>query len=96
MDMYLNELEEPFILYYTQDNSINIFTTLTDKLTINEFMKYDIPCNNCLVQSMCINNQNNIKHVIINGGIDIILCEKLQKFIDGNRKLFNIVTFSNE
>lgn len=92
MDKKLSELKEKFIIYYSEDNYIYIYSTPVDKITINEFMKYDIPCKNCLVQSMCIIGQNNINGIVIKEGIKLQLCERMEKFIGINRPLFNKVT----
>lgn len=99
MDRKITELSEKFIVYYALDNSVDIYTTLetnrTTKLTMDEFMKYNPPCKECLVQSMCINGQDHIEHIIINGGITIKSCEKLKSFIEGNQPLFNRVKLTN-
>jgi len=95
MDRKMSELSEKFIVYYSLDNSIDIFTTLENKSTMDEFIKCDSPCKNCLVQSMCINGRDNIEHIIINGGITMKSCEKLKSFIKKNRFLFNQVEFKN-
>ncbi len=93
MNKKLSELSEKFIIYYSEDNYIHIYSTPVDKISIDEFMKYDVPCKDCLVQSMCITGQNNINDIFIKEGIKLKLCEKMEKFIDINRFLFNRVSF---
>jgi len=95
MDRKMSELSEKFIVYYSLDNSIDIFTTLENKSTMDEFIKCNSPCKDCLVQSMCINGRNNIEHIVVNGGITMKLCEKLKEFISNNKTLFNRVEFKN-
>lgn len=92
MDKKLSELKERFIIYYSEDNYIHIYSTPVDTITVDEFMKYDIPCKDCLVQSMCITGQNKINDIVIKDGIKLKLCEKMEKFICQNRPFFNRVT----
>jgi len=88
MDIKITELSEKFIIYYTSDDYINIFTPLTNEETIDEFIKYDIPCKDCLVQSMCIKDRIFIDCDNKYRGINLKICEKLKRFIDKNRPLF--------
>ena len=93
MDKKLSELKEKFIIYYETDNNIHIYSTPVDAITIDEFMKCDVPCKDCLVQSMCLTGQNNINNIVIKEGIKLRLCERIEKFISKNRSIFNRVTF---
>ena len=92
MNKKLSELKEKFIIYYETDNIVHIYSTPIDAITKDEFIKCDIPCNNCLVQSMCLCNQNDINDIVIKEGIKLQLCGSLKKFISKNRSLFNRVT----
>lgn len=63
-------------------NHIRIYT-LTDN-----FMKYDPPCKECLIQSMCINE--HLAHPTndsLPDHINIRTCENLKNFINDDTKL---------
>lgn len=92
MNKKLSDLKEKFIIYYATNDIVHIYATPVDKITRDEFMKCDIPCKDCLVQAMCLEDQNNISHLVINGGIKIQLCERMKEFISKNKSLFNRVT----
>jgi len=92
MDIKITELKEKFIIYYESDNIVHLCSTPHNSITTDEFMKYNIPCKDCLVQSMCLNRLDDIGPITINSGIKIQLCEKMKKFIGKNKPLFNRVT----
>lgn len=50
-------------------------------LTINKFMKYNPPCKECLVQSMCLKANDNVSPPWIRTR----LCGKLNEFIITNK-----------
>jgi hypothetical protein len=93
MNRKLSELKEKFIIYYSEDNYIHIYSIPVNKITKDEFMKCDIPCKDCLVQTMCLLGTNSISHLVINDGIKIQLCDRMKEFIIENESLFNRVTF---
>lgn len=93
MDKKLSELKEKFIIYYATNDIVHIYAIPVDKKTMDEFMKCDIPCKDCLVQTMCLGGTDSIGHLVINGGIKIQLCERMKEFISKNKSLFNRVTF---
>ena len=89
MNVKITVLTEKFIVYYTTDEYVNIVRSLPNKKTLDEFLEYNPPCKECLVQSMCLKDRiyidsNNKSY----RGINLKLCEKLKGFIDKNRPLF--------
>lgn len=93
MNKKITELEEKFIIYYETENIAQIYSTPTKSITIDEFNKYNVPCKECLVQSMCITEQNNINNIFVKEGIKLQLCENIKRFININDYLFNKVKY---
>lgn len=56
-------------------------------LTLEEFIKYDPPCKECLVQPTClIVRKHNISYKRVDD-IELKICEKLEKFLTINKFL---------
>jgi hypothetical protein len=62
------------ILCTFNENDTNIYIHQT---TIDNFMKHDPPCKECLIQIMCI--KQDLDH--IHNFININLCNELREFI---------------
>ena len=62
------------ILCIIDENSPDIYIHQT---TIDNFMKHEPPCKECLIQRMCIKQDSDHVHNFIH----INLCDKLKEFI---------------
>lgn len=60
-----------------KEGVIDLDDTVLVITTLNNFLKYDPPCKNCLVKSMCIREITDIKPTYM----IIKVCSKLKKFL---------------
>lgn len=65
------------INYYTTLKNLYMYTTL------EEFQKHNPPCNECLIQSMCI-DYRVIPYKAKGATMQIKVCKEFNKFINSN------------
>jgi len=54
---------------------------------LNTFFKINPPCKECLIQSMCIENEDVLLDIVL--GFQIKSCSLLKEFIKKEQKKFN-------
>lgn len=62
------------ILSLVRDQDTDIYIHMT---TIDNFMKHNPPCKDCLIQGMCIKQKKDHVHNFLH----IQICDKLREFI---------------